>query len=71
MSLLLQHLLVLTLAGACAAYAIWGAYQTLFGKRNVLGKCCAKGCAVTPEPNKPQATQRVVFLPVEMLRKSK
>jgi hypothetical protein len=71
MPVLLQHLLVLTLVGACAAYAIWGAYQTLFGGRNVLGKCCAKGCPTTPAPAKAPTAQRVVFLPVEMLRKSK
>jgi hypothetical protein len=70
MPVLLQHILVLTLVAACAGYAIWGTVQTLFGKRSVLGKCCAKGCP-TDEAPKATATQRVVFLPVEMLRKSK
>jgi hypothetical protein len=71
MPVLLQHILVLTLVAACVAYAVWGAVQTLLGKRNVLGKCCAKGCPTTPEPQKQAAGNRVVFLPVEMLRKSK
>lgn len=71
MSILLQNILVLILVAACGGYAVWGAVQTLFGKRSSIGKCCSKGCPTAPEPNKPAPANRVVFLPVELLRKSK
>jgi hypothetical protein len=69
----LQHLLVLTLVGACVAYALWGAVRTLLGKRSHLGSCCAKGCgagqkdAKQGDESQVAKTQRVVFLPVELL----
>jgi hypothetical protein len=66
----MQHLLVLLLVSACVAYALWGAVRTLVGKRSRLGSCCAKGCQTTEDPAKPQAaSNRIVFLPVEMLGK--
>jgi len=68
MPLWLQHTLVLTLVAACLAYALYQGLRTLFGKPARLGNCCAKGCPTTPAPNSP-ATQRIVFLPADMLRK--
>jgi hypothetical protein len=69
MPLLVQHLVVLTLVAACLGYVGWQAARTLYGKKSRLGSCCAKGCATTkstvPAPN------RIVFLPVEMLRRKR
>lgn len=73
MPLWFQHLLVMLLVSACVAYAIWGAVRTLVGKRSHLGSCCARGCGAgqtdAKRSDKLQAaqTQRVVFLPAELL----
>jgi hypothetical protein len=68
MPLWLQHTLVLTLVAACLAYALYQGLRTLFGKPARLGNCCAKGCPTTP-PQNSAGTNRIVFLPSEMLRK--
>jgi hypothetical protein len=62
-----QHLLVLALVAACLAYTIVQACRSLIGKKSRLGSCCAKGCAA----NKPAVatSEKIHFLPVEMLRK--
>ena len=70
MPLWLQHTLVLTLVGACLAYAIYQAVRSLFGKPSRIGSCCAKGCLTTPAP-RTGATERIVFLPSDALRKRK
>jgi hypothetical protein len=64
----LQHTLVLTLVGACLAYALWQGLRSLFGKRARVGNCCAKGCPTTPAASVSHA-QRIVFLPADMLRR--
>ncbi|HYE17792.1 MAG TPA: hypothetical protein VEA69_05080 [Tepidisphaeraceae bacterium] len=71
MPLWLQHTLVLTLVTACFAYVVLGACRTLAGRRSKLGNCCSKGCGSKAQ-NEPTATtgnRRIVFLPVEILRK--
>jgi hypothetical protein len=67
MPLWLQHSLVLALVAGCVAVVAWQSFQTLRGKKSVVGKCCTKGCP--PATGEPKADQRVHFLPVEMLRK--
>jgi hypothetical protein len=72
MPLWLQHTFVLTLVAACLAYTAFGTWRTLAGRRSKLGNCCSKGCGdkVQNEPTAgAPATRRIVFLPVEMLRK--
>jgi hypothetical protein len=71
MALWVQHLLVLTVVFACAGYAVWGAVSSLVGKKSRIGSCCAKGCAAQLQQAKPEAAGRVVFLPVELLGKSR
>jgi hypothetical protein len=57
------------LVGACAAYALWGAMRTLFGKRSRIGSCCAKGCRAGGSVNQESEGRRVAFLPAELLIK--
>jgi hypothetical protein len=71
MPLWLQHTLVLTLVVVCLAYVGLGAWRTLTGRRSKLGNCCSKGCGgkAQSDPAAETGTRRIVFLPVEMLRK--
>jgi len=71
----LQHLVVALIALACVAFIARQAFKTLTLRRSKLGACCSKGCdagekAATPTPQKP-ATERVQFLPVEMLSRKR
>jgi hypothetical protein len=68
MSILLQNLVILTLVAACLGYVGWQAARTLYGKKSRLGSCCAKGCAT---PKSTTAADKIVFLPVEMLRRKR
>ena len=70
MPLWLQHTLVLTLVGACLAYAVFQAIRTVFGKPSRIGGCCAKGCPTTTA-SQGGGTDRIVFLPADLLRKRK
>ncbi|HEY7118506.1 MAG TPA: hypothetical protein VH475_18090 [Tepidisphaeraceae bacterium] len=67
MPLWLQHLLVFTLVGACCVYIGWQAVRSLWGKRSRLGSCCAKGCSSAQSAA--SSTQKIHFLPADMLRK--
>jgi hypothetical protein len=67
----LQHLLVLTLVLACATFVVWQTVRTLRGKGSRVGSCCAKGCGGGTEQMNQGQAQRVVFLPVETLRKTR
>lgn len=71
MPLWLQHLLVLLLVAACVAFVARQMVRTFKLKKSKLGACCAKGCDAdgTPDRQKTQPAERVVFMPVEMLRK--
>ena len=61
-----QHLLVLLAAGACFAIVATQGLRTLRGKKSKLGSCCAKGCDAEGSKT---TKERIVFMPVEMLRK--
>ena len=69
MSIWLQHLLVLALVAACIGYVGWQAARSLYGKRSRLGSCCAKGCA--PAKSASATSEKIHFLPVEMLRRKR
>ena len=74
MPLWTQHLLVLLIVAACVVFVARQMVRTFALKKSKLGACCAKGCDVAGAA-KPRAdgdkkaTERVVFMPVEMLRK--
>ena len=65
MGIWLQHLLVALIVLACASFVVWQTVRALSGKRSKAGGCCATGCA---EP-RPGQSNRVVFMPVEMLKR--
>jgi len=67
MPLWTQHLLVLTLVAACLAYTIFQGARSLGGKKSRLGSCCSKGCP--PVKAGGSNSEKIHFLPVEMLRK--
>jgi hypothetical protein len=60
---LVQHIIVLLLAGACAAAVLWQMARTLRLGGGGFGGCCAKGCG--GRTNNPAG--RVVFVPAETL----
>lgn len=67
MSLWLQHILVLALVAFAVFVVIRGAVGTLRLRHGKIGSCCAKGCDAG-QP-KVQSPERIVFLPVESLRR--
>jgi hypothetical protein len=75
MPLWLQHLLVLLIVVACVAFVARQMVRTFRLKKSKLGACCAKGCdpgnatTHTEPTTKTAAAERVVFMPIEMLRK--
>ena len=71
MPLWLQHLLVLLIVAACVVVVARQMARTFALKKSKLGACCAKGCDAggAGEARKAQPAERVVFMPVEMLRK--
>ena len=68
-----QHLLVLLIVAACVAYVGWQMVRTFRLKKSKLGACCAKGCdaggSAQPQAEGEKPPERIVFMPVEMLRK--
>jgi hypothetical protein len=71
MSPLLQNIIALTLVAGCLLFVIRQAFAALSGKRSKIGSCCAKGCqtpATTPTSPK---SERIAFIPVELLIKRK
>ena len=67
----LQHLLVLALVAACLTFVARQAFAGLRGRKSKLGSCCAKGCEPPSNPASTTRPEKIVFLPVEMLRKHK
>ena len=66
----LQNVLVLLIVAACALIVLRQLVRTLRGGKSRVGQCCAKGCEPSPKDAN-GGSNRVVFLPAEMLRKSK
>ena len=69
MTLWLQNIFVFAVVGACACAVFWQGARTLYGKKSKLGSCCSRGCA-EEKPEKVE-TQKVHFVPVELLSKRK
>jgi len=66
-----QNLLVLLAVIACVAYIAVNARRALQGRKSGLNACgSCKTCAPTPSPAA-KTSDRVAFLPVEMLAKSR
>jgi hypothetical protein len=63
MPLWMQHLLAVSIAVACGALVAWRLWRTLRTGQGGAGNCCARGCAGA----KSSTTERIVFLPAEML----
>jgi hypothetical protein len=63
-----QHLLVVLLVAGCLLVVGWQAFNSLLGRKSRIGQCCARGCNPQPQPSKPP-TQKIHFMPVEMLSK--
>jgi hypothetical protein len=70
MSVVLQHILALSLVALCVGYVGWQAFQAFRGKRSRVGSCCAKGCT-PPAATEQSATPKVVYFPVEMLSRKR
>ena len=70
----IQHLFVLLLVLACLSFVARQAFSTLRGRKSKLGNlgsCCAKGCEAPPDAASKPKAERIIFMPVEMLRKRK
>lgn len=68
MSLLLQHILALSIVALCVGYAGWQGVRAIRGKRSRVGSCCATGCEKAgPSTDAAPAGPRIVYLPVSML----
>jgi hypothetical protein len=67
-----QHLLALLLVAGCLAIVGWQTFASLLGRKSRIGQCCSKGCGTEPTKNAPSTpTQKVHFMPVEMLTRRK
>lgn len=66
MPLWMQHLLVVLLVVLAIIVIVRQAVGTLRLKHGKLGSCCAKGCGQT---QKKSQSERIVFLPVESLKR--
>ena len=65
MAMWAQHLVVFAAVAGCVGVVATQAVRTLRGRKGAIGSCCAKGCDATGSEAK------VVFLPVEMLKRRK
>jgi hypothetical protein len=71
MPLWLQYLLVAVLVLGAIAFLSRQIWATLMGKKSKLGSCCSTGCAAHQPSAKDSTTQRIQFLPAEMLGRKK
>ena len=69
MSLWIQHTLVLLIVAAAAILLLRHAIASLRGRGGKLGSCCEKGCTAAPQT--PQHADRIAFIPVESLGRSR
>lgn len=70
MSVIVQNIVVLVVVLGCLAVVAVQGFSALRGKRSKLGSCCSRGCQPPAAQGKGK-TERIVFLPVEMLGKKK
>jgi hypothetical protein len=66
-----QHLLILLIVGGCVAFVFYQTIRALAGKRSKLGSCCSKGCAEAQKPAPNSTTEKIHFMPVEMLTRKR
>ncbi len=71
MPLWIQHIIVLALVAVALTVIIRQAIGTLRLRHGKIGSCCAKGCGAAAAASKTAANpnERIVFLPVEALRR--
>ncbi len=72
MPLWLQHTLVLSLVAIALVVVVRQAVGALRLRHGKIGSCCAKGCAATADDARKTSArpgERIVFLPVESLRR--
>ena len=69
MPLWAQHIIVLLAVAAALTVLVRQAIATLRGRGGKLGSCCAKGCDAQVAPKR--EGERIVFLPVESLTRSR
>ena len=71
LAVIAENLVILLLVAASATYVVYQTTQTLRGRRSKVGQCCAKGCSHSePAATKPP-TERIVFLPAELLTRKR
>jgi len=71
MPLWLQNLLVILLVLASLSFIARQAWNVLAGRRSKLGSCCDKGCGAAATTSSKPKSEKIVFLPVEMLGRKK
>ena len=71
MALWLQHLVVLAIVAFALFFTARNALSTLRRGTGKFGSCCAKGCAGTESADKPHDGERLVFLPLESLKRKR
>ena len=71
MAISLQHLVVFAIVAFALFVTVRNALSTLRRGTGKFGSCCAKGCAANEAGGKPQPGERLVFLPVESLKRKR
>ena len=71
MALWLQHLVVFAIVAFALFVTLRNAVSTLRRGTGKFGSCCTKGCAGTGSAGKPHDGERLVFLPVESLKRKR
>jgi hypothetical protein len=64
-----QHIFVLLAVAGAAAVLVRQGIASVRGRGGKIGSCCAKGCG--GEPERKADGERIVFLPVESLTRSR
>jgi len=70
MTIMMQNLLVFLAVLVCAGFVVWQGYHALLGRKSRVGSCCACGCGSRGHKEEQLRPAPIVFLPVEMLRRS-
>ena len=71
MPIWIQHTLVLLIVAGAAVVLLRQGIASVRGRGNKLGSCCAKGCDAQLKSQKQESGERIVFLPVESLTRSR
>jgi hypothetical protein len=71
MSPLLQNIIVVALVAFALGVVGRQTFSALKGRKSKLGSCCSKGCGSAAPAKSAKPTERIVFMPVEMLSSRK